>query len=73
MKVISLNTDDLIFNETEKIVAVMKKPRKNLKIILDSDAGLEKKWIFLQKLLYSSYEKSDHIWRGDAAPGSTRI
>ena len=27
MKVISLNLDDLIFSETEKIVSVMKKPR----------------------------------------------
>ena len=27
MKVISLNIDEIIFNETEKIVAVMKKPR----------------------------------------------
>ena len=27
MKVISLNLDDLIFKETEKIVAIMKKPR----------------------------------------------
>ena len=27
MKIISLNIDEIIFNETEKIVAVMKKPR----------------------------------------------
>jgi hypothetical protein len=27
MKVISLNIDDVIFSETEKIVAAMKKPR----------------------------------------------
>ena len=27
MKVISLNIDDVIFSETEKIVAMMKKPR----------------------------------------------
>lgn len=27
MKVISLNIDEIIFNETEKIVALMKKPR----------------------------------------------
>ena len=27
MKVISLNIDEIIFTETEKIVAVMKKPR----------------------------------------------
>lgn len=27
MKVISLNMDEIIFNETEKIVALMKKPR----------------------------------------------
>jgi hypothetical protein len=27
MKAISLNLDDIIFSETEKIVAVMKKPR----------------------------------------------
>ncbi len=27
MKVISLNLDDVIFSETEKIVALMKKPR----------------------------------------------
>ena len=27
MKVISLNLDEVIFNETEKIVAMMKKPR----------------------------------------------
>ena len=27
MKVISLNLDEIIFSETEKIVAVMKKPR----------------------------------------------
>jgi hypothetical protein len=29
MKVISLNIDDVIFSETEKIVAMMKKPRNS--------------------------------------------
>jgi hypothetical protein len=55
MKVISLNLDDVIFGETEKIVAMMKKPRNRyLNEAIDFYNKHQQRMILERKIQYES-------------------
>jgi hypothetical protein len=55
MKVISLNLDDVIFGETEKIVAMMKKPRNRyLNEAIDFYNKHQQRMILEHKIQYES-------------------
>lgn len=61
MKVISLNLDEVIFSETEKIVAMMKKPRNRyLNEAIDFYNKHQQRVILERKLQYESEKVSEN-------------
>ncbi len=61
MKVISLNLDEVIFNETEEIVAMMKKPRNRyLNEAIDFYNKHQQRAILERKLQYESKTVSEN-------------
>lgn len=61
MKVISLNLDEVIFNETEKIVAMMKKPRNRyLNEAINFYNKHQQRAILERKLQYESEAVSEN-------------